>query len=361
MPSRDSKVGVTVDRDVHASERGGDRCELTGDFEFGGDGGLNLTHEGHGLREIIFVAVHEDLIRVKGCIVRDVVNSDAGVYVTLGPGAGEGGVDDAFEGLHELVSVRMVVGTIVEELAEKVANAVVIVDVEAHHFIDKVFRSVVSLVRDDVVVALKKDGDWEVAAKVHVFGVACESRDVRNVRAAGIGTGSDSLKELDEEIGDIEVEEEGLEIEEFGGVQEPGVHRRSRTSFEIAEKIECIDDKKEVGGQGRRRYLRMLLKIERIIELGSIKTHSHEDWAEIALEIDGGMVAIGGGVFDVDGHLSEERVGGSRGRSGSLGDIFLVFKLEAFKLGRSLEIECAGGGHVDCVESGNKSFLEQVE
>jgi len=197
VPGRDSVVGVAVNSDVHAGEGGSYSGEFARDLELRGDCSLNLTHEGHGLRDIIFVTVHHDPVGIVRDSMSHVVNGNSGVYIALGARACEGGVDDAFKGLHELVAIRVTVGTIIEKLTEEIANAVSVVDVEAHHFIDKLFWSVVCLVRDDVIVTLKEDGDWEVTTKVHVFGVGGERGNVCNVGAARISTGSDSLQKLD--------------------------------------------------------------------------------------------------------------------------------------------------------------------
>lgn len=99
----------------------------------------------------------------------------------------------------------------------------------------------------------------------------------------------------------------------------------------------------------------MLFDVEGIIERGCVKAEGHEDRAEIALKVDGGVVAIGDRVLGVNRHLGEKSIGRSRSRSGSLRHFFLVLELKALKLGRDLEIKCAGG-HVGVgyVESGNK-------
>jgi len=271
VPGWDGVVGVTVDGDVHASEGGGDGGELADDLELSGDGGLNLTHEGHGLRDIIFVTVHEVLIRVEAGNVRLNVVGNAGVYVSLGSGASEGGVDNTFKGLHQLMSVGVVVSAVGEELAEEVSDANVAVDVETHHFIDKIFRCVVCLIGDDKVVALKEDGHWEVAAKVEVFGETGEGGDVCNVGASGISTGSSRLEEFEEKVRDIEVEEEGLEFEEFRSVEEPSVSGGRGTSFEIADEVESVDNKEEVRDEGGRGNLGVLFDVEGVVKRGGVK------------------------------------------------------------------------------------------
>jgi len=64
--------------------------------------------------------------------------------------------------------VRVVVSSVVEELAKIVSNAGGGRDVETHEFVDEGFRCVVSLLGDDEIVCLNEDGDREVAAKVVV-------------------------------------------------------------------------------------------------------------------------------------------------------------------------------------------------
>jgi hypothetical protein len=242
-------------------------------------------------------------------------------------------------------------------LTEEVSNTSGVVNGKAHHVVDEFLGNVVRLVVDDEIVALKEDDDREIAAKIHVFRVACESWDIGNVGSAGIGTGSDCLEELDEEIRDIEVEDESLEFEKFGSVDESGVSRGSWTDFEIANQVEGVDNEQEIGDEGRGGNLGGLLDVEGVVKLACVETKRHEDGAEIALEISGCVVAGRGGNLGVNSHLGEERVGGGRGRSGGLRNFLFVFELEALKLGGDLEIECASRhcGRVVCKGSGEFS------
>jgi len=157
--------------------------------------------------------------------------------------------------------------------------------------VDEFLGNIVRLVVDDEIVALKEDDDRKIAAKIHVFRVACESRDIGNVGSAGISTGGDCLEELDEEIRDIEVEDEGLEFEKFWSVDESGVSRGSGTDFEIANQVEGVDDEKKVSDEGRGGNLGRLFDVEGVVELACVETKSHEDGAEVALEIIGCVVA----------------------------------------------------------------------
>jgi len=65
VPGWNGIVRISVDGNVHACEGGSDGGEWTRDFELVGDGVLNLTHEGHGLRDVVFIDVHEILVRVE--------------------------------------------------------------------------------------------------------------------------------------------------------------------------------------------------------------------------------------------------------------------------------------------------------
>jgi len=65
MPGWNGVVRISVDGNVHACEGGSDGGERTRDLELVGDGILNLTHEGHGLRNVVFIDVHEVLVRVE--------------------------------------------------------------------------------------------------------------------------------------------------------------------------------------------------------------------------------------------------------------------------------------------------------
>jgi hypothetical protein len=133
--------------------------------------------------------------------------------------------------------------------------------------VDELLGNIIRLVVDDEVVALKEDDDWEIATKIHVFRVACESRDIGNVWAAGISTGSDCLEEFDKEVRDVEIEDEGLEFEKFGSVDESGVSRGSGTDFEIANQVEGVDDEKKVSDKGRGRNLGRLFDVEGVVKL----------------------------------------------------------------------------------------------
>jgi len=251
------------------------------------------------------------------------------------------------------MSVGVVVGTVIEELTEEVADADVRVDIKTHHLVNELFWSVIGFVGDDKVVALEQDGDWEVTAKIHIFGETCKRRDVGNVWSARISTGSDSLEELDKEVGSRKLQEEGLEVEEFRSVEEPSVSGRCGTNFEITEQVETVDDEQEIRDERGGRNLGVLFDVERIIERSCIEAEGHEYGAEIALEVNDCVVASRDGVFVVNSHLAKQSVGRSRSRSSSLRDFFLVFELEALKLGRNLEIECASGhcgGCVNCCE-----------
>jgi hypothetical protein len=254
------------------------------------------------------------------------------------------------------MGIGVVVGAIMEELTEEISDADVFVDVETHHFVDKIFRSVICLLRDNEIVALEENGDGEVAAEVHIFGVTGESRDVSNVWAAGIGTRSNGLEEFDEKVRNVEIEEERLEVDKFRGVDEAGVSRGRGTGFEIADEVKTIDNKEKVRDKSGGRDLAVLFDVEGVVERGGVKTKGHEDWAEIALKINDCMVASRDGILIVYRHLGEESIGGSRSRSGSLRHFLLILELKALELGGDLEIKSTGRHVESCVESGIKKI-----
>jgi len=92
----------------------------------------------------------------------------------------------------------------------------------------------------------------------------------------------------------------------------------------------------------------MLFNIEGVVVGGSIELQCHEYGTEVTLEVNNGMIAIGGRVFDIDGHLSQKGVVVGGSRSGSFGLRGRVFVLERIKLGWSSEGEGgsrhSGGG-----------------